>query len=206
MTRGQLPERLTSSRVVAVIRGFDPNRAVDVAHAASAGGVTVSEITMDSPNATRTIETLSLQGRDVGAGTVLSVEQAEAAVDAGAHFLVSPHTDPRIVVWAVERGVPIVPGGFSPTEIMAAWNLGASAVKVFPASVGGPALVRAVKAPLAVVTLMVTGGIDAGNIGAYMGAGASIAGIGGWLVDHEDLGVVQQRASDLMSALDEVDV
>lgn len=195
-----------SSHLVAVIRGFDPNRAVDVVHAASAGGVSVSEITMDSPKATRTIEMLSSQGCDVGAGTVLSVEQAEAAVEAGARFLVSPHTDPRIVAWAVERDVPIVPGGFSPTEIMAAWDLGASAVKVFPASVGGPGFVRAVTAPLGVVTLMVTGGIDADNIGAYVGAGASIAGIGGWLVDHEDLGIVQQRAAALGAALDNANV
>jgi len=206
VTRSQLPEQLTSSRVVAVIRGFDPNRAVDVAHAASAGGVTVCEITMDSPKATSTIESLSSQGCDVGAGTVLSVQQAEVAVEAGAHFLVSPHTDPRIVAWAVERSVPIVPGGFSPTEIMAAWNLGASAVKVFPASLGGPEFVRAVKAPLGVVTLMVTGGIDVGNIDAYIGAGASIAGIGGWLVDHEDLGMVQQRAAALVANIDQVNV
>ena len=200
MNRTPLPQEVTDSRVVAVMRGLDTGRAVDVAGAAREGGVAVFEVTMDSPGAARTIEALTSRGHVVGAGTVLSTGDAREAIESGARFLVSPHTDERIVGWATESGHPIVPGAYTPTEIVSAWRLGASAVKLFPASVGGPDLVRAVVAPLGNVPLMVTGGVDATNIAAYLSSGAVAAGVGGWLVACDDLETVQQRAAMLAVA------
>ncbi len=206
MIREKLPEDMTSSRVVAVIRGIETDRAIDVADAARAGGVVVFEVTMDSPGATRTIEALALLGHIVGAGTVLSVDDAKAALASGAQFLVSPNTDERVVGWATEHRHAIVPGGYTPTEIVKAWDLGAAAVKLFPASIGGPDLVGAVSGPLGHIPLMVTGGIDAANIASYLSAGAVVAGVGGWLVGGEDLDRVRDRSQELIAAVRSIDV
>ena len=200
MNRTPLPREVTDSRVVAVMRGLATERGIDVAAAAREGGVTVFEVTMDSPGAAGTIEALVSQGHVVGAGTVLSTENGQSAIESGARFLVSACTDERLVSWATDRGHPIVPGACTPTEIASAWSLGASAVKLFPVLIGGPDLVRAVGGPLGHVPLMVTGGVDATNIAAYLSAGAVAAGVGGWLVACEDLETVQQRAAMLVAA------
>jgi len=194
------------SRLVGVMRGLNTDRGVDVAGAARDGGVTVFEVTMDSPCAAGTIEALTSLGHVVGAGTVLSIDDARAAVESGAKFLVSPHTGAKVISWAIERGHPIVPGAYTPTEIVSAWSLGVSAVKLFPASIGGPDLVKAVAAPLRNVPLMVTGGIDASNVSAYLSSGAVAAGIGGWLVGSDELETVRQRAAMLVEAIRAINV
>lgn len=200
MNRMALPREFVESRVVAVMRGLETDNAVDVAAAALAGGVSVFEVTMDSPRAQRTIESLAARGHVVGAGTVLSVTDAHTAVESGAQFLVSPHMDEETIAWAIDRDVPIVPGGYTSTEIFRAWSRGAAAVKLFPASIGGPALVRAVLGPLSGIRIMVTGGIDGSNIGDFLEAGAVAAGVGGWLVDADDLATVSERAEVLSVA------
>ena len=206
MKRVPLPEGVVVGRVVAVMRGIGTDRGIDVADAARSGGVAVFEVTMDSPDAVRTIDALVSRGHIVGAGTVLSVEDAQAASEAGAQFLVSPHTDEQVVAWATESGHAVVPGGYTPTEIVSAWDLGASAVKLFPASIGGPAFVRAVSSPLGHIPLIVTGGIDASNIASYLAAGAVAVGVGGWLVSSEDLNQVRRRSEELVEAARTVDV
>lgn len=206
MMRVKLPEDMLSSRVVAVMRGIGTDRSIDVADAARAGGVAVFEVTMDSPDAARTIEALTFSGHIVGAGTVLSVDDAQAAIGSGAQFLVSPHTDERVVEWAVEHGHAIVPGGLTPTEIVKAWDLGASAVKLFPALLGGPEVVQAISGPLGHIPLMVTGGIDATNVASYLSAGAVVAGVGGWLVGGEDLSQVRGRSEELIEAVRSMNV
>jgi 2-dehydro-3-deoxyphosphogluconate aldolase/(4S)-4-hydroxy-2-oxoglutarate aldolase len=188
------------------MRGLATERCLAVATAIRKGGVTVFEVTMDSPGAGQTINALAAEGHVVGAGTVLSVDDARTAVRAGAEFLVSPHTDRRVVGWSVENGHAIVPGAFTPTEVASAWDLGASATKLFPASVGGPDLVRAIAAPLGHIPLMVTGGIDAANVASYLSAGATAAGVGGWLVGVEDLETVSARASMLVEAVGTLNV
>lgn len=206
MKRVPLPESMRAGRVVAVMRGIGTGRSIDVADAARSGGVAVFEVTMDSPDAPRTIEALASRGHTVGAGTVLSVDDAQAASASGAQFLVSPHTDERVVAWATESGHAVVPGGYTPTEIVSAWDLGASAVKLFPASIGGPAFVRAIAGPLGHIPLMVTGGIDATNIASYLSAGAVAAGVGGWPVGGEDLNQVSRRSEELVEAARLIDV
>jgi 2-dehydro-3-deoxyphosphogluconate aldolase/(4S)-4-hydroxy-2-oxoglutarate aldolase len=201
MMRAGLPEAVMASRLVGVMRGIGIDRSVDIAEAARAGGVVVFEVTMDSPGATATIEALASLGHVVGAGTVLSIDDAIGAAASGAQFLVSPHTDTGVVGWATANGHPIVPGAFTPTEIVSAWDLGAAAVKLFPASIGGPELVRAISGPLGDVPLMVTGGIDAANVASYLSAGAVAAGVGGWLVGGEDLDRVRRRSEQLVEAV-----
>ena len=206
MTRLNLPNEVTRTRLVAIMRGSDTGRCMDIAAACSAGGIRVFEVTMDSPNADRTIAALASDGHMVGAGTVLSTDDALSAVDSGAEFLVAPHTDRRTVEWAVENGHPMVPGALTPTEVMSAWNLGAAAIKIFPASVGGPGLVSALSAPLGNIPLMVTGGFDATNVASYLSAGGLAAGVGGWLVDVEDLEMLRDRAVMLVAAVETVHV
>jgi predicted metal-dependent phosphotriesterase family hydrolase len=121
-------------------------------------------------------------GITLGAGTVLEPETAHAAIDAGASYLVSPTVGLDVIERARRRGVAALPGAFTPTEILRAWRAGADAVKLFPASVGGPAYLRAVKAPLAEVPLVPTGGVGLEEIGRYLYAGALAVGLGGPLV------------------------
>ena len=122
MNRASLPDRLIAERVVAVARGQDPAAMRSVAAALAAGGLGVIEVTMDSPGAVESIADLAGGELLVGAGTVRSEAEAVAALDAGAQFVVSPHLDNRIVTVAVEAGVPVIPGAFTPTEITTAWD------------------------------------------------------------------------------------
>lgn len=200
MSRAQLPTAVTTTRVVAVLRGLDPDRVEAVAGVLRSSGITVIEITMDSPDATSSIEGSIRGDAVVGAGTIMSVADAEEAVAAGAEFLVAPHTDLEVVRWAVERGIPMIPGAFTPTEVAVAWNAGAAAVKVFPASVGGPGLLKAIRGPFGDLPLVSTGGITASNAGAFLAAGAVAVGVGGWLTDHDDLAVVGERAGEIVAA------
>ena len=200
MTRVSLPDSIVETRVIAVLRGLGPERVESVTGTLRESGISVIEITMDSPEAERSIDLVARTGSVVGAGTVMSVAGAEAAVAAGASFIVSPHTDPAIVRWAVERGVPVMPGALTPSEVMAAWNAGATAVKVFPASVGGPDYLKALGGPFAGLPLVPTGGITADNAAAFLGAGAVAVGLGGWLTGHSDLDTVAGRARRTIEA------
>jgi len=206
MKRVSLPDEVTRTRLVAVIRGFGTDRCVDIAAATRDAGISVAEVTMDSPDASSTISALAAAGYSVGAGTVMSVSEAQRAVDAGAAFLVAPHTDEGVVRWAVENRHPIVPGAYTPTEVVTAWNLGVSAVKLYPASVGGPSLVTSIAAVLGRVPLMVTGGIDASNVESFLSAGAALAGVGGWLVGPANLDTVRDRAARLVEAVGRANV
>jgi 2-dehydro-3-deoxyphosphogluconate aldolase/(4S)-4-hydroxy-2-oxoglutarate aldolase len=135
----------------------------------------------------------------VGAGTITSTDQAEVAVEAGAAFLVSPHLDRVLIDWAQTEQVALVPGGLTPTEVWGAWSLGPPAVKVFPASVGGPGYVKSLLGPFPDLGLIPTGGIDEDNIVDYLKAGAVAVGVGAWLTSHSDLAEVTSRAERLRS-------
>ncbi|MDJ0955054.1 MAG: bifunctional 4-hydroxy-2-oxoglutarate aldolase/2-dehydro-3-deoxy-phosphogluconate aldolase [Acidimicrobiia bacterium] len=200
MNRAALPDRLIAERVVAVARGQDPAAMRSVAAALAAGGLGVIEVTMDSPGARESIADLAGGELLVGAGTVRSEAEAVAAIDAGAQFVVSPHLDNRIVTVAVEAGVPVIPGAFTPTEITTAWDMGATAVKLFPASLGGPSLVKALRGPLGDIPLLPTGGVSVENAPLYLEAGAVAVGIGGWLTGGSDYELMQIRAEQLAGA------
>lgn len=198
MTVG-LPDAVVDQRIIAVARGQDGDTAADLARALGAGGLTVLEITVERGQGIEAIAALAGGSCVVGAGTVTAREQARAAVDAGASFLVSPHLDLELVSWASSRGVPFIPGVFTPTEIQAALAAGAAAVKLFPASVGGPALVRALLGPYPDLPVIPTGGVDDTNARSYLDAGAVAVGVGGWLTGGTDLGLIEERARGLAS-------
>ena len=126
---------------------------------------------------------------------------ARRAMAAGASFLVAPHLDPEVLAWAVGRGVPMLPGAATPTEVLAAWRAGAAAVKVFPASALGPAFVRELRGPFPDIPLQPTGGITVETAGEYIRAGAIAVGMGSWLFAGGDAASVTERARQATDAV-----
>lgn len=183
-------DRIRSRRLIAVLRRIEPrDRLLDLVSSLTEDGVRLFEITFDAPDAGDDLvavrERLSASGvadAVVGAGTILTVDRLEDALRCGAAFVVGPTLDLTIVERAVEIGVPIVPGAYSPTEIALAWRAGATFVKVFPASSLGPSHVRELRGPLPDIELIATGGVDATNAASFLAAGCVAVGVGGALV------------------------
>ncbi|MER2140685.1 MAG: bifunctional 4-hydroxy-2-oxoglutarate aldolase/2-dehydro-3-deoxy-phosphogluconate aldolase, partial [Priestia megaterium] len=153
-------EKITSSGIVAVIRGASAERIIPLAYALKEGGVTNLEITMENPAAVEVIKELKNEFDDsmfIGAGTVLDEETARIAIMAGASFIFSPTVNERTIKTAKRYGVISVPGAFTPTEILTAYECGADMIKVFPASVVGPAYFKNIAGPLPHIPLMPTG-------------------------------------------------
>jgi len=175
-------ERLRAVPVVAILRAGDAGRFLEVGRVLYEGGVRAVEVTLTSVGALEAFGRLREElpaDALLGVGTVRSAADAERAVDAGATYLVAPDFRPEMVAFAVERGIPVVPGALTPTEVAAAWAAGATAVKVFPVSaVGGPGYLKAIRAPLPEVPLVPTGGVGIDDVGAYLAAGAVAVGIG----------------------------
>ncbi len=172
--------------VVAIIRMKDPARLAGVVDALLTGGVRVLEVTMTVPGAIELIRGLAKalpEGLILGAGTVVDPETADRVIDAGAKFLVSPVMRVPLIELAGRRDVPIMPGCFSPTEILTAWEAGADIVKVFPATALGPGFLKDVHGPLPDVKLMPTGGVSVDNAGDWIRAGAVAVGVGSALLD-----------------------
>ncbi len=153
-------------------------------------GVQVQEFTLSNPAAIDAIASVraaiaefNTDEAAIGLGSVRSAEEVDRAIDAGAQFIVTPVTRPRVIERCVKAKVPIMPGAYTPTEIAAAWDAGASFVKVFPARSLGPSYVKDVLAPMPFLRLMPTGGIDLSNMQAYFEAGAVAVGVGGSIID-----------------------
>jgi 2-dehydro-3-deoxyphosphogluconate aldolase/(4S)-4-hydroxy-2-oxoglutarate aldolase len=202
-------ERLAAVPVVAILRAADAGRFLEVGRVLYEGGVRAIEVALTSEGALAAFGRLreELPGDALlGVGTVRSAGDAERAVDAGAAYLVAPDLRPEMVGFAVGRGIPVVPGALTPTEVAAAWAAGATAVKVFPVSaVGGPGYVKAVRAPLPEVPLVPTGGVGIDDIGAYLAAGAAAVGLGSPLLGDAgdpggDLDALAARARRVVAA------
>jgi 2-dehydro-3-deoxyphosphogluconate aldolase / (4S)-4-hydroxy-2-oxoglutarate aldolase len=201
--RPEIPALLRGDRVMAIARGLGREALPAVADALLAGGVRVLEVTLNSPDALGAVADLAGSHGGhmlLGAGTVLDLADAQAAVDAGARFLVMPHLDPELVGWCAERGVPAFPGAMTPTEVLGAWRAGAAAVKVFPAALLGPGYLRELRGPLDGVPLLPTGGISAVNAADFLTAGAVAVAAGGWLIGDGDPAGVTGRAAALTAA------
>ncbi len=188
MTRQEILDSVLASGAVAVVRMADSGRLVRLAEAIAEGGVTAIEITMTTPNALAVIEETGRQLGDavtVGVGSVLDAETARRAVDAGARYVVSPVFKPEVVAESHRLGVPVMPGCFTPTEILTATEAGADVVKVFPADVFGPTFFKAVLAPMPHLRMMPTGGVSLTNAGDWIRAGAVAVGVGSALLDKQ---------------------
>lgn len=178
--------RVEREGIVAVIRLENAALLSRVVEALAAGGVQAIEVTMTVPGAIESIRrlTASMPGDTlIGAGTVLDPETAQRAIDAGARFVVSPVFRPAMIGVCHAAGVPVMPGCYTPTEILSAWDAGADIVKVFPAGGLGPSFLKDVRAPLPQVKLMPTGGVTVENAGDWLRAGAVAVGVGSALVD-----------------------
>jgi 2-dehydro-3-deoxyphosphogluconate aldolase/(4S)-4-hydroxy-2-oxoglutarate aldolase len=177
-------EQILQYKIVAILRGCTADRVPDIAAALYAGGVRLLEITLNSPGALEAIRQVATTMGDrllVGAGTVLTPEEAEAAIAAGARFILSPSLDIATIQLTRRLGAVSIPGAFTATEILTAWRNGADIVKVFPASVGVNYF-RDLRGPLPQIPLMPTGGINLDNIRDFQKVGAVAFGIGSALV------------------------
>jgi len=174
--------------IVAVVRSQDSQQLVEVVHALADGGVTVAEITMTVPGALDVMREVRKSLGDrvlLGAGTILDPETARAALLAGAEYIVSPTLNLDVIKLCQRYDKLVMPGAFTPTEILAAWEAGADIVKVFPAEVVGPAFFKAMRGPLPQIRLMPTGGVDLTTAAAFLKAGACCLGVGSQLVEPE---------------------
>ncbi|MDQ3691974.1 MAG: bifunctional 4-hydroxy-2-oxoglutarate aldolase/2-dehydro-3-deoxy-phosphogluconate aldolase [Chloroflexota bacterium] len=190
LRRGPVADAIRSHRLIAVLRRIEPRAALlALVDELAEAGVRVIEVTLDAPSGTDDLAAvrahLAVRGDAayvLGAGTVLRLEQLDAARDAGADFVVAPILDVALVRAALEIRMPVIPGALTPTEIAAAWSAGATFVKVFPASAVGPGFVRELRGPLPAIDLVPTGGVDGSNAAAFLAAGAAAVGIGGAFV------------------------
>jgi 2-dehydro-3-deoxyphosphogluconate aldolase/(4S)-4-hydroxy-2-oxoglutarate aldolase len=203
--RPAVPAAIVRGRVIAIARGLDPASLIRIGEGLAAGGIGAFEVTLNSPGALRSIEALAARFGDeellVGAGTILTVEDARAAIGSGARYIVMPHTDVAVIEHAASRGVPVFPGAFTPTEILAAWRAGATAIKVFPASCVGPSFVRELRGPLPAIPLVPTGGVTLETAPAYIAEGAVAVGLGSWLTGDGDPAGIAERGLRLVAAL-----
>ena len=200
--------QITEHKIVAIIRGLAPGYGVAVAEALYAGGIRIMEITMNSDEPLSVIHEITDRFGDrmvVGAGTVLDVEMAEAAVSAGARFVLSPIVAVDVIRKAKELGVVSIPGAYTTTEIYTAYQSGADIVKVFPAT--SPAYIRDIAGPLPQIPLLPTGGITPENVKDFKNAGAVGFGIGSALVDTKQpitpqyLERITERARQFVDAI-----
>ncbi|MGI9232092.1 MAG: bifunctional 4-hydroxy-2-oxoglutarate aldolase/2-dehydro-3-deoxy-phosphogluconate aldolase [Woeseiaceae bacterium] len=179
---------LESVPVVPLVQSDDPAIAVQISRALAAGGLTVAEVVFRTDRALECLQAVAEEVPEMiaGAGTVLSADQAQAAVDAGAQFIVSPGLDDGVVAAAKDRAVPVYPGIVSPSELQHAYNLGLDVVKFFPASIAGgvPAL-KALSSVFRTMRFMPTGGISPGNLADYLAVPAVLACGGSWLTPAE---------------------
>jgi 2-dehydro-3-deoxyphosphogluconate aldolase / (4S)-4-hydroxy-2-oxoglutarate aldolase len=186
MTKLDQLQFMVDCGVVAVIRSPESRQLIEVARALAEGGVNVVEITFSVPHVLEVIRQVSRELGDrvlVGAGTVLDPESARAAMLAGAEYIVAPTINRRVIRLCRRYEKLVIPGAFTPTEILTAWEAGADLVKVFPADVLGPAFFKAMNGPLPQIRLMPAGGIDLSNAGSFLKAGASCVGVGSQLVE-----------------------
>ncbi|MEG4499936.1 bifunctional 4-hydroxy-2-oxoglutarate aldolase/2-dehydro-3-deoxy-phosphogluconate aldolase [Microcoleus sp. F10-C6] len=200
---------LKKHRAIAVIRSSEKELARHMASSVAAGGIQFIEITWNTHKAVELIAELRSEFPtfSIGTGTLLNLEELQQAIDCGAQFLFTPHTDVAMIKTAVDAGVPIVPGAFSPTEIVTAWQAGATCVKVFPISaLGGATYLKSLQGPLGNIPLIPTGGVTLENAKVFIDAGAIAVGLAGdlfpkHLVENRDWRAIVQIARTLAQNL-----
>lgn len=202
-------ESIIECGVVAIVRLDSAAHLMAAVSAIADGGITAVEFTMTTPGALDVLRHASSALGDrviLGAGTVLDSETARAAILAGARFIVSPTLSDRVIETCRRYGVVSIPGAYSPTEVLTAWEHGADLVKLFPATSLGPQYVRDLLAPLPQVKLMATGGVNLDNAAGFISAGACAVAVGSSLVDRDFIasqaaGVLTERARAFRAAV-----
>lgn len=206
--RTEIVATLLKEKVTAIVRGIQPDKLRATADALLAGGVHCIEVTFNTPGAAEMIRVLKVEYGDrmlVGAGTVLDTETCRTAILAGADFILSPTLNVDVITMCNRYSVAAVPGVMTPTEILTAMEAGADIVKVFPAGSLSPSYIKDVLGPLNQVKIMVVGGVDLENVGAFFKAGAACAGVGSSLVskkliENQDFAAITERAKAFKQA------
>jgi 2-dehydro-3-deoxyphosphogluconate aldolase/(4S)-4-hydroxy-2-oxoglutarate aldolase len=209
MSAADVARQIEAGGIIAILRLSSAENMLPAAEALREGGLTAIEVTLTSPGALPALERARTRlGRTIllGVGIVLTKDQARDAIRAGADFIGAPTVNPEVLRAGVDAGIPVVPGASTPTEIVHAWSLGASLVKVFPVSAVGPGYIKDLRGPLAHVPLVPTGGVSLQNVAAFIQAGAAAVGVGGDLVSQQALGrrafrEVTQRAEEFIGAV-----
>jgi 2-dehydro-3-deoxyphosphogluconate aldolase/(4S)-4-hydroxy-2-oxoglutarate aldolase len=213
--RDYIIEQIEKSKIIAIVRGIEKNKILNVAEALCEGGIRLMEITFNQknpekfPDTTEAIKTIAeeFEGRMlVGAGTVTTPELVEMAADAGAKYIISPDTNLDVIRRTLKYGLVSIPGAMTPTEIMAAHNAGADFVKLFPSGNLGVDYIKAIRAPISHIRLLAVGGINENNIRQFLDAGMCGAGIGSNLVngrwiENAEYDKIANAAKMLVSAI-----
>lgn len=190
MNREQGLKEIERTRIIAIVRGVKEAHIVSLAEALLKGGVTVMEVTLNTPGALAMISELQAKLSEqmfIGAGTVLDVEDAQKAVQAGASFLVTPNLDEDVIRYASREGIPIFPGAMTPTEVVKAWKAGATAIKIFPSASLGLTYIKELMGPLDHIPMMAVGGVTEENIKQFVDLGCYGLGIGGSLINLKEI-------------------
>jgi 2-dehydro-3-deoxyphosphogluconate aldolase/(4S)-4-hydroxy-2-oxoglutarate aldolase len=194
---------LLNSGLVAIARLDNINGFNDKVKALRDGGCKFVEITMNTPDALKAIEAAAgIEGVVIGAGTVLDPETARCAILAGSQFIVTPIMSVATIEMCSRYSVISMPGAFTPTEIFAAWNAGADFVKVFPATIGGAAYIKAVRGPLPQIRMLAVGGVNLENTKDFMAAGACGIGVGNSLIGGNDLTAITRKTQAYLKELE----
>jgi 2-dehydro-3-deoxyphosphogluconate aldolase/(4S)-4-hydroxy-2-oxoglutarate aldolase len=208
MNQKQGLKEINATRIIAILRGVEDKHITAVAKALYQGGITVMEVTLNTPGALTMIQKLQQEFGEtmyIGAGTVLDLEDARNAVEACAAFLVTPNLDIEVIQYASATGIPIFPGAMTPTEIVKAWKAGATAVKIFPSASLGITYIKELMGPLNHIPLIAVGGVNEANIGEFLRIGCYGLGIGGSLINLKEIeagnyGWITEKAADLLKA------
>lgn len=206
MNREQGLHQLEQTRIIAILRGVAEPDLMQVAEALWQGGIRVMEITLNTPGALQMIGQVQKQFGEhlyIGAGTVLDLEDAQNAVEAGASFLVTPNTDEEVIHFAVKSNIPIYAGAMTPTEIVKAWKAGATAVKIFPSTGLGLPYIKELQGPFKQIPFVAVGGVNEENIRDFLSGGCHAIGIGGSLIqltkiEEGNFSWIQEKAARLI--------
>jgi 2-dehydro-3-deoxyphosphogluconate aldolase/(4S)-4-hydroxy-2-oxoglutarate aldolase len=207
INHSKLIEQLKEAKIIAILRGITQDKADATAQALADGGIVFLEVTLNTDGALDMIARFKeVHGHKlrIGAGTVLNLAMAKEAAAAGAEYILSPNLDEEVIYYAQEHGMDVWPGTMTPTEIVRAYEAGASAVKVFPMGTLGLSYLKEIRAPLNHIPMIVTGGVDLNNIHEFMDAGAIAVGLGGNLIDKQamkagDYAAIEQRAREFVN-------
>ena len=185
MNKAAILQKLSTEKVIALIRADNPSGLLDCAKALAEGGLTSIELTMTTPGAIRLLEKATAEMPDFlfGLGTVLDAETARAGILAGARFIVTPALRPDVITHCQRYSVPVFSGALTPTEVVNAWECGADAAKIFPAEFFGPSYIKSLKAPLPQIEFVPTGGVTSDNVADFIRAGAFATAAGSSLVE-----------------------
>jgi len=203
----EIIRNVKEKKLIAIVRGVEPEYIITLGKALAAGGINMIEVTFDQRSTdhfaatTSAIEKLSSEmGGEVyvGSGTVLTKEQVDMTAAAGGQYIITPSVNPEVIRYAKEKGLVAMPGALTPTEAVTAWEAGADFVKIFPAGNLGPAYIKAVRAPLAHIPFLAVGGVNAQNIPDFLKVGVTGFGVGGNLVNRE---WVKNGETDKITAL-----